>query len=72
MMPFAATWMQLGIIILSELSQKDKYNYDIPYMWNVKHGTKRNRLRDLCLPRGKGRSIDCKFTVRRCKLLHSE
>ena len=26
MMPFAATWMQLGIILLSELSQKDKYN----------------------------------------------
>ena len=26
MMPFAATWMQLGIILLSELSQKDKCN----------------------------------------------
>ena len=25
-MPFAATWMQLGIILLSELSQKDKCN----------------------------------------------
>ena len=24
MMPFAATWMQLEMIILSELSQKDK------------------------------------------------
>ena len=26
-MPFAATWMQLEIIILSEVSQKKKDNY---------------------------------------------
>ena len=26
-MPFAATWMQLGIIILSEISQKEKDKY---------------------------------------------
>ena len=26
-MPFAATWMQLGIIILSEVSQKEKDKY---------------------------------------------
>ena len=36
-MPFAATWMGLEIIILSEVSQteKDKY-HDIPYMWKLK------------------------------------
>ena len=36
-MPFAATWMDLEIIILSEVSQteKDKY-HDIAYMWNLK------------------------------------
>ena len=36
-MPFAATWMDLEIIILSEVSQteKDKY-HDITYMWNPK------------------------------------
>ena len=36
-MPFAATWMGLEIIILSEVSQteKDKY-YIISPMWNLK------------------------------------
>ena len=36
-MPFAATWMDLETVILSEVSQteKDKY-HDITYMWNLK------------------------------------
>ena len=29
-MPFAATWMQLEIIILSEISQKKKYHIISP------------------------------------------
>ena len=29
MMPFAATWMDLEIIILSELSQKEKDKYQM-------------------------------------------
>ena len=35
------TWIQLEIIILSEVSQKekDKYHYDITYMWNLKYDT---------------------------------
>ena len=35
-MPFAETWMDLEIIILSEVSQKekDRYHYGITYMWN--------------------------------------
>ena len=37
-MPFAATWMQLKIIILSEISQKEKDKYHITYMWNPKYG----------------------------------
>ena len=28
-MPFAATWMQLEIIILREVSQKEKHQYSI-------------------------------------------
>ena len=40
-MPFAATWMDLEIIILSEGSQKekDKYHMIITYMWNLKYDT---------------------------------
>ena len=39
-MPFAATWMDLEIIILSEVSQTEKdIPYDITYMWNLKYDT---------------------------------
>ena len=36
-MPFTATWMELETVILSEVSQKekDKYHYDITYVWNL-------------------------------------
>ena len=40
-MPFAATWMQLKILILSEVSQKEKDNYYmISHMRNLKRGHK--------------------------------
>ena len=32
-MPFAATWIQLKIIILSEVSERQ--TYAINYMWNL-------------------------------------
>ena len=35
-MPFATTWMDLEVIILSEVSQTEKDKYDIAYMWNLK------------------------------------
>ena len=35
-MPFAATWTDLEIVILSEVSQTEKDKYDIAYMWNLK------------------------------------
>ncbi len=38
-MSFAATWMDLEVIILTEVSQKAKIPYDIPYMWNLKYST---------------------------------
>ena len=39
-MPFAAAWMDLEIVILSEVNQAEKdISYDIAYMWNLKKGT---------------------------------
>ena len=39
-MPFAATWMDLEIIILPEVSQKEKdIPHDTTYMWNLKYDT---------------------------------
>ena len=40
-LPFAATWMDLEIVIVSEVSQteKDKIPYDITYMWNQQNTT---------------------------------
>ena len=40
-MPFAATWMDLEIIILSEVSQKekDKHHMISLNMWNLKYDT---------------------------------
>ena len=35
-MLFAATWMHLEIVILSKLSQVERYKYDIAYMWDLK------------------------------------
>ena len=37
-MPFAATWMDLEITTLSEVSQTEKDKY-ITYMWNLKYDT---------------------------------
>ena len=37
-MPLAATWMDLTII-LSEVSQTDKDKYDVVYIWNLKNST---------------------------------
>ena len=34
-MPFAATWMDLEIVILSEVRQR-QISYDIAYMWDLK------------------------------------
>ena len=36
MMPFAATWIDTEIIILSEVNQRGKILYDVHYMGNLK------------------------------------
>ena len=38
LLPFATTWMELGIIMLSKISQpeKDKYHM-ISHMWNLRN-----------------------------------
>ena len=39
-MPFAAAWMDLEIVILSEVSQKEKeIPCDTTYIWNLKYDT---------------------------------
>ena len=39
-MPFAATWMELKTLILSEVSQKEKDKYRmISHTWNLIQGT---------------------------------
>ena len=63
-MPFAATWMELETLILSEVSQKEEdIPYDITYMWNLQCGTdepiyrreteSQTRTADFWLPRGR-------------------
>ena len=44
-MPFATIWMDLEIIILSEVSQTERQiSYDITYMWNLKKTIQMNLL----------------------------
>ena len=37
-MPFAASWMDLEIILLLEIRQI-QISYDINYIWNIKNST---------------------------------
>ena len=62
-MPFAATWMDLEIIILSEVRER-QISHDTTYMWNQKYDTNKliyktetdsqTQRIDLWLPRGRG------------------
>ena len=62
---FTATWMDLGIIITNEVSQKEKDKYHmISGIWNLKHDASefiyetetdsQTQRTDLWLPRGRG------------------
>ena len=39
LMPFAVPWMQLEILIRSEVRKRETMPYDITYMWNLKYDT---------------------------------
>ena len=81
-MPFAATRMQLEMIILSEVKSERERQipYDITYTWNLKYDTNepiyktetdsQTERTDLWLPSGRGgeRGMDWEFGVSRCKL----
>ena len=44
-MPFAVTWMELEIVILSEVSQiEEEISSDITCMWNLKKKNDTNEL----------------------------
>ena len=83
-MPFAATWMELEIIILSEVIQKESANtiwnhlYVEPKIWHKwTYQQNRNRLirhreQTSGCQQEKGRGMYWEFGVGRCKVLHLE
>ena len=82
--PFAATWMQLEILILSDVSQKQKYKYHMISLvcGNLQYGTNNlttqhketngHREQTCCQGGGGGRGMDWEFGVSEYKLLHLE
>ena len=36
-LPSATKWMELEVIMLSEISQSEKDTYDFTHMWNLKN-----------------------------------
>ena len=79
-MPFAAMWMELETLILSEV--KRKTNNVITYIWNLIYDTNepfhREEIHGLgeqtcgCQGGGGGSGMNWEFWVNRCKLLHLE
>ena len=47
LIPFAATWMDLETLTLSEVKSERKRQipYNITYLWNLKHGTNKFHLK---------------------------
>ena len=80
-MPFAATWMELETLILSEVGQKDKYHM-IPHIWNLIYGTNGSSHRKenhghgeqivVAKREGGDSGVDWEPGVNRCRLLPLE
>ena len=81
-MPFAAKWVDLEVITLSEVCQKEIDKYHITYTWNLKYDTNELSMKqkqthkrtDLWLPRGRGgkEGMEWEFGVSRYKLVYIE
>ena len=73
-MPFAATWMKLEIIILSEVSQKEKDKYQMNFSTKQKQTQRQREQIWLVVAQVGGTSggMDCEFGISRCKLLYVE
>ena len=80
-MPFAASWMELEIIILSKSKRERQIPYDIIYIWNQNHDTNellwnRKRLTDienrLVVAKRAGGGSSWESGVSRCKPLFTE
>ena len=81
-MPFAATWMDLEIVITSEVSQTEgQIPYDITYMWNLKQTVQMNlftkqkqnhscRKQSYGYPKGTGGGISWETGIDIYTLLH--
>ena len=78
-MPLVATWMELETLILSEISQKEKYHM-ISHIWNLIYATNEHFHRkenhghgeQTYSCQGGGSGMDWELGVHRCKLLPLE
>ena len=57
-MPFAATWMDLQIIIKVKETAR-QMPYDATYMWNLKHDTKELSTKQKQTHRYREQTCDC-------------
>ena len=79
-MPFAATWMELEILILSKSEKERQIPYDITYIWNLICGTNEPFHRkenhghgeQTCGCQGGRSGVDWELGVNRCRLLPLE
>ena len=84
-MLFAAMWIEVDTLLLSEVSQKEKDKFHmIPHIWNLIHGTngpiyrketnsqKHGEQTCGCQGGRGGNGMDWESGVNRCKLLHLE